>query len=418
MPAETPRISTSVVLERQKQVREVMRAAQLDALVVYAAATSLAHSTTTSGNVRYLANWAGKSVASVLVFPLEADPVLLVTSPLNRRRAEELGAVRDVRQLEWIGGAFSEGAGLREVLVERGVSRGRVGLVGRVEMTSGMYAGLVAAPAPWEFVDADDLVARLRMIKSPEEIEHHRIASSISDAMLYAGMLTARGELRWASDVMCETEVAGRRLGAEFAWCWVATGPAPDFIRNQLSELRHQIRAGDRVQVGTYIAYEGYWGHGLRMGIKGGRPSAGVRRYFEAILDVQNAGLEALRPGKRLIDVARAMQRKIDDYSPYTPQADPFRFRSGHGLGLQYSDPLVTDAFPQPASWHSTVRGGSEPTTSVRESALLVQPGMVLELHPNFSVPELGFFCIGDVVLVTPDGPQILTRFPRELFEI
>lgn len=43
---------------------------------------------------------------------------------------------------------------------------------------------------------------------------------------------------------------------------------------------------------------------------------------------------------------------------------------------------------------------------------------MVIELHPNFSVPELGLIAIGDMVVVTDTGTELLTKFPRELIQI
>jgi Xaa-Pro aminopeptidase len=43
---------------------------------------------------------------------------------------------------------------------------------------------------------------------------------------------------------------------------------------------------------------------------------------------------------------------------------------------------------------------------------------MVFELHPNFAIPGHGFVCVGDSVLITESGPEMLTRFPRELYDI
>ena len=155
----------------------------------------------------------------------------------------------------------------------------------------------------------------------------------------------------------------------------------------------------------TYVTYEGYWGHGIRMGYKG-KASPDLNRYFEAILEVQNAGMRELVPGKPLRAAAKAMEVAVEENCPYERGHDLMRFRPGHGLGLNYSDPLVTDAFPQPEHWSA----GPE---SAHESKLTVQPGMVIELHPNFSVPELGVISIGDMVLVTEIRSRTAHKDPQ-----
>ena len=111
-----------------------------------------------------------------------------------------------------------------------------------------------------------------------------------------------------------------------------------------------------------------------------------------------------------MANVYRAMQQIIDQHCPVDPKKDKFRFRPGHGLGLEYSEPIVTDAFPQPYLW--SVNKG------VADEEILVQKGMVLELHPNFGVPGVGMICFGDMLLVGDSGPELLTKFPRALYEI
>ncbi len=44
-------------------------------------------------------------------------------------------------------------------------------------------------------------------------------------------------------------------------------------------------------------------------------------------------------------------------------------------------------------------------------------PGMAIVVHPNTYHPEVGYMVLGDSVLVTEDGAEVLTRTARELFE-
>lgn len=401
-------ITNDIVLRRVERLRQAMRERELHALVIYSAPPTIGYATNTSGNVRYLTNWIASYETLVLVLPLDAEPVLLMSRPqsaiarrmkFQRERGQELTWVRDIRQLAV--SPFGERNVVQAVLEERDIPSGRIGIVGGREITADIYLGLTR----WELEDADDLLAFQRSVKEPDEIELHRVAAKISDAMMYAGMNAVRANRRLASDIMVEMEHTGRSLGAEQARCWVATGRAPELTIEKLSDLHEPVLDGDRVQSGTFVTFTGYWAHALRVGVKG-TPSPEVRRNFGRTVEIQDAGLAQVRAGKPLTDVNRTMAELADEYSPYPRGADPTRMRHGHVLGLDYAEPTVSTAFPQPEAG------------PLGRSDIIIRPGMVLELHPNFGVPGLGFFSIGDTVLVTESGYEILTRFPREIYEI
>jgi len=281
-------------------------------------------------------------------------------------------------------------------------------------MTAGLYNGLTEPGSGYEFVSADDILARLQLVKSRDELESMQGACKIADAMLFAGMNGARADHKWANELMAVIENEGHSLGAEFAWCWISTGTAPDFHRGQQSETRRQIEDGDRVQIGTYVYYDGYWSEQIHIGVKG-KPSSKLREYYDRLLEVQSAGLEALRPGKSLADVYTAITKALAKASPYAETEDPFRFRPGHTIGLHDGDPPGLNPFPQPATWQSTVKGHVAP---LRDADVTIEPGMTFLLHPNFSVPDMGYIAIGEIVVVTKESPEILTKFPRGIYEI
>jgi Xaa-Pro aminopeptidase len=116
------------------------------------------------------------------------------------------------------------------------------------------------------------------------------------------------------------------------------------------------------------------------------------------------AGMAALRPGLPLAGVEAAMEARLRDGTLLAAHPDMVRFRGGHGLGFSYEEPLLTEAFRQhfdraapPATDHGIELAG----------------GMLFELHPNIFLPGLGGAALGEMVLVTPEGPEGLLRFPR-----
>ena len=44
--------------------------------------------------------------------------------------------------------------------------------------------------------------------------------------------------------------------------------------------------------------------------------------------------------------------------------------------------------------------------------------GMTLIVHPNTYHPVVGYLVLGDAVVVTKDGCEVLTQTPRELFSV
>jgi Xaa-Pro aminopeptidase len=45
-------------------------------------------------------------------------------------------------------------------------------------------------------------------------------------------------------------------------------------------------------------------------------------------------------------------------------------------------------------------------------------PGMALIVHPNTYHPEVGYIVLGDAVVVTENGAEVLCKTSRELFEV
>ena len=72
-----------------------------------------------------------------------------------------------------------------------------------------------------------------------------------------------------------------------------------------------------------------------------------------------------------------------------------FNHGLGHGFGLEIHEAPFF-----------------RPSTDV-----LLEAGMVVTCEPGIYLPDWGGVRIEDDILITPDGPEILTRCPRELDE-
>ena len=81
-----------------------------------------------------------------------------------------------------------------QILAERGLTRGRIGLDGAVwGATTAFHAGLAHALPMAELIDATDLLIELKRRKSSAEIEHIRSAAVATQAAVAAATLDRSG---------------------------------------------------------------------------------------------------------------------------------------------------------------------------------------------------------------------------------
>ncbi len=134
-------------------------------------------------------------------------------------------------------------------------------------------------------------------------------------------------------------------------------------------------------------------GMGLPLGARADdgdrRADSEQERMFGHMKAVQEVAFEAIRPGATCSEVDMAVRT-------YFAQHDLFaywRHHTGHAIGLRYHEGPFLDS--------------GDPTE--------IRPGMVFTVEPGLYAPELGGFRHSDTVLVTDDGIEILTYYPRDL---
>lgn len=373
----------------------------LAALVVVAAPSELFMQAPNQAYGRYLIGLSSRF--SPLGLVLTGDQGLVVIGP-DTVDGEYLRELRpwlpDVRTTQ----PRLLGELVRQILREREIGRGRIGLIGADDLSPGALGDLIAEPGELRFEPAHEVIDRLRMIKEPDEIARHRRAAALVDTMYEVLVDQAGWEGRPVAATQVDMEYAARRAGAERATCWLATGAAPKRIPFHDQHLGLAFERDQQIVCGTYAVYQGYFGHAIRMGFKG-VPTREAERLYEVVRASQEAAMAAVRPG---VGTAAVRERAEEVLFRAFP-ADPHRFRVAHFLGLAYSEPPTEQAFPQP--WSLSL---APARTESRD--LPLAPGMVLEIHPNLRVPGLGYCAIGDMLLVTETGAERLTRFPRDHF--
>ena len=253
-------------------------------------------------------------------------------------------------------------------------------------------SGFLAKDRAATLADATVLVDWLLMHKLPTEIAVLRRAAQLADDA-YAMFREAVKVGRRQYEVVAEVEGYLRRRGCPDNFMIIGSGGKDVLGMTPPSERR--IVRGDLVTTELTPALQGYFVQICRTLVVG-KASAAQRRAFDVFREALEAGIAAVRPGATAADVARAendvfRKRDLGDYT--TSKMKRVR---GHGLGL------FCDSKPH----------------LLEDIETELVPGMALIVHPNTYHPDAGYIVLGDAIVVSEQGAEVLCRTPRELFEI
>ena len=175
--------------------------------------------------------------------------------------------------------------------------------------------------------------------------------------------------------------------GASTSWVLIQSGT---YDRGGLIARDRPVQAGEMVWVDMGANVLGYWADFCRAAVLG-PPTAHQRRIQTHIREITQMGIETVRPGITVADVARVCAREMGRRGlPF----NTWGVRYGHGLGLQTTEP------PHVAEYDDTV----------------IEPGMTLTIEPGTCTAE-GRFQIEENLTVTASGARCLSQSPRDLIE-
>ncbi len=219
---------------------------------------------------------------------------------------------------------------------------------------------------------AHTLLQRYTVVGATETEVSQRASNEATRAMLDAIGPVYRGQ-----NAFTEGAMAGYRgqIGRNAA--------IPHALANNIT-----FQTGDVLVTGATAPVWGYVSE-LERTMVIGQPSDEQRRFFDHMLALQDTAFEALKPGEPCAEVDRAVRAYYEqhDLMPY------WKHHVGHAIGMRYHEGPFLD----------------------RGDHTIIRPGMVFTIEPGLYVPGLGGFRHSDTVLVTDDGIELLTYYPRDL---
>lgn len=396
--------ATPSLAERDRRwslVRVKMAEQGLDGLVLFGMPYNWDAAT---ANARYLCPIGGNAEYNVVVFPAEGDPICMVAvSTMDGYWRIAQDWVDDVRPRK---GTWARSIG--DALRESGLASGRIGFDGLPNaldpdgwLPAAVFDELHQLLPEAELTNSEDLMEKVRCIKSPEELSILRTAAAMGDRMLAACGATAAPGVPEAVvyAAMRESMIAD---GGEEPTLLLWAADAAPFPHPFRVPSTRRLAQGDVIITEMHPRYQGYTTHVERTFSVAADPSREMEHIHEGCVAVFDAGLAAFNAGSSIVTAMKGVE-------------DEMRSRSldfielgihGHGLGsLEYP------RFRHHASEVDTGamgRIGDE-----------FRPGMVFAFNidlvdPAYMDGQTGAV-FAETVVITESGPEVLHMTERRI---
>lgn len=383
---EVPRFSRAEFEHRVERVRGLMTRERLDGLLI-----------TSEANLEYLSGfasqfaWNSPSRPWYFVLPRAGEAVAVIpeVGETNWRATSWVKTVNTWPSprprnegLDILSGVIGK---LRRRYARLGVE---LGPETRIGMPVADLLRLRRAIRPFAMADGSGVMRELRLVKSRAEIARIRhICRIVCDAFDALPRMIEPGETE--KEVVRKFQADILLRGADKT-PYAAIGSGRGGYRSVvMGPTERRLRLGDVFFIDTGSRYDGYFCD-FNRNFAIGTPSEEVKRAHEALYRATEAGLAAVRPGKRAADVFAAQAKVLLEAGLALGKVGRF----GHGLGKAMTEP---------------------PSNKPDDETELV-PGMVLTVEPSAAFGRDKVLVHEEDVVVTETGHRLLTRrAPREM---
>ena len=240
-----------------------------------------------------------------------------------------------------------------------------------------------------ELVATRGLVEAQRAAKDPAELATLRHAIAISDQAFNEVSAAIRpGMTERQVAVMIEARMI--ELGAEGPAFPTIVAAGPNGAMAHAVASDRPIRLGEPIVIDMGARYGGYHSDMTRTLVLGEADDR-FREIYDQVLRAHlaaEAGAKAGLSGKTIDALAR-------DSIAAAGHGDHFGHGTGHGIGLEVHEP---------------------PSVSLRSDDTPLTAGNVISIEPGIYLPDWGGVRIEDLILLGPDGAEVLTQATKQGF--
>jgi Xaa-Pro aminopeptidase len=389
-----PRFSKEEYDRRFREIRKRMQEKGIDVLILYGDSGS---NNSNHANIKYVSNYQDP-VSSYVVFPREGEPSLHISNRLYLPHAKLMSIFPRTDAVD-----YNPGGAVESRIRELGLEKGTIGLVG---LRGILYGSLPFGPVDhWHktftsasFVDATDLLAEVRLIKSREELTWFRKGAALTDMAFEAlGKKGKAGMTDFQLAAIIANSYMPKGGGPKLIFIGSTSMSRPHLIFPCQFPSHRKVGKGDIILTELSADYEMYAGQAHRPITVGVPPTPVYQKMFEVAVEAYTRILKALKPGATHMEIKKAAS-VIQDEGFTTFDA------TLHGWGLLIEPPRVDiDA------------------VLIRRplNEFVVQEGMLLVIQPNVVTQDgKRGLQVGNLVEITAAGARALQKFPLKFMRI
>ncbi|HBY96055.1 MAG: Xaa-Pro peptidase family protein [Ardenticatenaceae bacterium] len=322
--------------------------------------------------------WSQRGIRDRLaltVWPKSGKPTLIVCN-IEEPQTREETFIKDLRSYEEFRTSPIEL--LADVVKEKGLAKGHIGIEMRY-LSAHYWEQLRSLLPQATFDECDDLFAQVRMIKTEREIEVLTQAARGTERALLATCATIhKGETEKSMAQRLADNILLTGAG-KVEFLYINAGPNTGYPHCDAAS--YQCRVGDIIKADCGGLYAGFTSDVARTAVIG-RASNEQQSIYNRLVDVHQECLATARVGNRASDIFEVMKK-------------------GHER--------VKLPFPLPHAGHSTGLTAHEPPILNPFDHTVLQPNMMLYIETRVRWPGREGYHIEDLVLLTNDGPKIMT---------
>lgn len=370
-------------VERLHKLRAALAAGRIDLLALIP-----------GGSLRYLTGLsfhAGKRLSLTLIPSCDRPPVMVL--PALEANSVEGKTPFPVKMETWSDAEGPLNALIQGLKKSDAVGEVTIGIepaVMRVMELRALEAAGASYGATIRTVDAGEIIAGLRMVKSADELDKMREAVRIIETALQLTIdrirpgITEKELARHCTEQIMEAGGEGTSFES-----FVGAGANSANPHHESGD--RPLEAGDIIIIDCGAVYQGYASDITRT-VALGEPGPELRKIYDTVLAANAAGRAAVKPGVTGEAIDAAARGVIEEagYGPY------FTHRTGHGLGME-------------------IHPCHEAPDLVAGSVRPLGVGTTFTIEPGIYVPGLGGVRIEDDMVITQTGGESLTSFEREL---
>jgi Xaa-Pro dipeptidase len=369
--------------QRVARIQEAMSEHGFGALVLFGDATR-------SSNLKYVFDFQpidGVSDISigVVIVPAEGEPTGFA-SEMNLLWAQEV-AWFEARP-------FSE-LPERLVALRSDLPAPKVGVAGLSLMPVAVYETIRGAFALGgaAVVPAEPLLAPIKATKSPAELDLLRAAGALIPVFLDAVRDAVQGGAETERDVAAAATVAIIEAGGDRPAMDIQIQSGIHSSYNNIRSTSRRIESGDSILIEGGTRYRGYVTD-IARGATVGEVDPQQVKIIEVAAAALEEGCRALRPGMTAGELNSVIEQALVDAGYLEYSAEARGYGTGHGIGadIEEDEPWIRPGSP-----------------------FVLEENMTIALKASIFLPGVAGVRVEDNLVVTPEGGQVYTSYPRML---